>query len=466
MTADQKPPILRQYFRKHRLDPPGRHPDPPPRDISGPTPANRSRRDVLNLLECHACGHRVDMSKGKDRLQTLYSEWRVVLLCRKCLVGVESAVTCSYCFEGCGGDEEGSFRCGRCRRRVHKQCFFRYRGIAPWSYSCNSVCEEFEVCIDCWVPRTVARFRKVGKRRGRKRKKTMIREGEVDGECMVVENGGCVKSGTLTDGMGGADVEVTKKKRKKKKVAREVVLREKPVVLAIGSRGELKKKRRNSFNMYREMCGNDSNEVDIIEERNVLVSLLGNNGDALARASALANNGVNEDFELSEKMNLGDMESSVEEKAFSQSLADESATENNAEPDSGKRIDDCGTKMNWRCKYVDVEPSLEGEGSCSNGMRSECQCCWKSDKRASRGDDEKNHLKTDRFAFKYHRRSLLPMNSIVKKSLLVYHRKLQTASFSPLPNAAPMQPFPSCGCSYKKPYVVYQRKLLIRPQQF
>ncbi|KAI4342267.1 hypothetical protein MLD38_026910 [Melastoma candidum] len=444
MTADQKPPILRQYFRKHRLGPQRRPPDPPQRDISGPTTANRSRRDVLNLLECHACGHRVDMCKGKDRLQTLYSEWRVVLLCRKCLVGVESAVTCSYCFEGCGGDGEGSFRCSGCQRKVHKQCFFRYRGIAPWSYSCNGVREEFEVCIDCWVPRTVARFRNVGKRRGRKRKKKMIRESEVDWECLVVENGDFVKSRALTEGMGGADVEVTKKK-----VVREVVLREKPVVLAIGSRGELKKKRRNSFNMYREMCGNDSCEVDIIGDGNVSNSLPGNDADALARA------------ELSEKMNVGDMESSVEEKVFSQSLADESAMENNAEPDSGHRIIDCVTMINGQCKYADVGPSMEGEGSCLNGMRSECRCCWKSDKRACRGDDERNHLKTDRFALQYHRRSLLPMSSMINKSLLVYQRKSQTASSSLLPNVAPMQHFPSCRSTCKKPYVVYQRKLVI-----
>ncbi|GLT27310.1 hypothetical protein SLA2020_023170 [Shorea laevis] len=120
-------------------------PDPPP---------YKKTRDLPNLSECHSCNSRADVATGRNRIQFLYSEWRIVLLCRRCLSCVQSSEICSYCFKESSQD---CIYCSRCKHSVHKTCFLKFKSIAPWSYSCSGT--EFSVCVDCWVPDYIARRR-------------------------------------------------------------------------------------------------------------------------------------------------------------------------------------------------------------------------------------------------------------------------------------------------------------------
>ncbi|XP_019170081.1 PREDICTED: uncharacterized protein LOC109165671 [Ipomoea nil] len=113
----------------------------------------RITRDLPNLSDCHGCRTRVNHTNPKDRLQTLDSYWRIVLLCKKCIKFVSSAQICSYCFKETVNLD--CFTCGRCKRCIHKDCVLRYDHSSPWSYSCKERGPqlEFSVCIDCWVPK-------------------------------------------------------------------------------------------------------------------------------------------------------------------------------------------------------------------------------------------------------------------------------------------------------------------------
>lgn len=141
------------------------HSDPP-----------KKTRDLPNLNECHSCGFKIDVCTGKNKLRTLYSEWRVVLLCNKCFSSIESCKICSYCFSGTSSE---SLRCVQCRHSVHKSCFLKYKNVAPWSYSCLG--SEFSVCVDCWIPKHVEISRGRRIRRLRKMKNGMVeKKGRVD----------------------------------------------------------------------------------------------------------------------------------------------------------------------------------------------------------------------------------------------------------------------------------------------
>ncbi|EEF38616.1 conserved hypothetical protein [Ricinus communis] len=119
----------------------------------------KKTRDLPNLSECHSCGFRVDCcSNGKNndsssgRLQTLYSEWRIVLLCKICFFRVESCHICAYCFKDLSSSDNSClFRCPQCKRIIHRTCFSNYSNFAPWSFS-----SKFSVCVDCWVPKSIA----------------------------------------------------------------------------------------------------------------------------------------------------------------------------------------------------------------------------------------------------------------------------------------------------------------------
>lgn len=123
---------------------------------------SKKTRDSPNLSNCHGCGIRINYSNPKERLQTLDSVWRIVLLCKKCFKRVESGEVCSYCFNGmCEG---GSFRCSGCKRCVHKDCVVKFGRIPPWSYCCTSESRS-RVCIDCWVPKLLVKSTRVYSRR-------------------------------------------------------------------------------------------------------------------------------------------------------------------------------------------------------------------------------------------------------------------------------------------------------------
>ncbi|RDX82915.1 hypothetical protein CR513_36238, partial [Mucuna pruriens] len=136
-------------------------------------PPLKKTRDLPNLTECHACGFKVDVCTGKNRLRTLYSEWRVVLLCNKCFSSVESSQICSYCFSGTCPE---SFHCNQCRHSVHKACFLKYKNTAPWSYACLD--SEFSVCVDCWIPKPLAISRRRKRRvKGRENGRVILEKG-------------------------------------------------------------------------------------------------------------------------------------------------------------------------------------------------------------------------------------------------------------------------------------------------
>ncbi|XP_042492684.1 uncharacterized protein LOC122072178 [Macadamia integrifolia] len=108
----------------------------------------RKTRELPNISDCHACDAQMS-NKGKDKLLTLDSEWRVLLLCKKCFDGVESAKICSYCFLGVSEESAG---CRKCQRRIHRACILKYPGFVLCS---NSGSGSF-TCIDCWVPKSLA----------------------------------------------------------------------------------------------------------------------------------------------------------------------------------------------------------------------------------------------------------------------------------------------------------------------
>ncbi|CAA0831047.1 Unknown protein [Striga hermonthica] len=113
-------------------------------------PPEKRTRDQPNYSNCHCCGHRINSTNPRDRLQPLNSVWRIVLLCRKCRRNVHSGQTCPYCFRETGNSGE-FFTCSACERIIHGDCVNNYGNCAPWCYSGGGL-EGFSVCIDCWVP--------------------------------------------------------------------------------------------------------------------------------------------------------------------------------------------------------------------------------------------------------------------------------------------------------------------------
>ncbi|KAI4299048.1 hypothetical protein L6164_032544 [Bauhinia variegata] len=134
--------------------------------------AHKKTRDLPNLNECHACGFKVDVCNGKNGLQTLYSEWRIVLLCKKCYSSVESSQVCSYCFTETSAE---CFRCPQCKHSVHKKCLLMCKNDAPWSYCLG---KEFSVCVDCWIPESIAISRR------RLTSKKVSKRGRVDSKVL------------------------------------------------------------------------------------------------------------------------------------------------------------------------------------------------------------------------------------------------------------------------------------------
>lgn len=114
--------------------------------------SKRVTRDLPNLSDCHGCRVRINHTDPDDRLQTLDSFWRIVLLCKKCIRRFSSGQTCTYCFKNT--DDSDCLKCRCCKRRVHKDCVSRYGNSPPWSFSSSEARVEsgLFVCVDCWVP--------------------------------------------------------------------------------------------------------------------------------------------------------------------------------------------------------------------------------------------------------------------------------------------------------------------------
>ncbi|GER47167.1 DNAse I-like superfamily protein [Striga asiatica] len=128
LSSSSKPPSLSKlptgYAKLESNPKPGLTTVPPNSasysSAAPPPPPEKRTRDQPNYSNCHCCGHRINSTNPRDRLQPLNSVWRIVLLCRKCRRNVHSGQTCPYCFRGTGNSGGGL--------------------------------ERFSVCIDCWVP--------------------------------------------------------------------------------------------------------------------------------------------------------------------------------------------------------------------------------------------------------------------------------------------------------------------------
>lgn len=116
---------------------------------------------------------------------------------------MESSAICSYCFAKVS---EG-FRCSDCTRIIHKSCFLDYKSFAPWSYSCPG--SQFSVCIDCWIPKSLARNRLLKRKRNAKKGRKVVcalrcdrveEVGDITKPLQTAENG----SGSLRDRKKGS----------------------------------------------------------------------------------------------------------------------------------------------------------------------------------------------------------------------------------------------------------------------
>ncbi|KAJ6976617.1 hypothetical protein NC653_028696 [Populus alba x Populus x berolinensis] len=143
----------------------------------------KKTRDQPNLTECQSCGLRISSHK---RLEILYSEWRIILLCTKCFNLVESSRICSYCFRQ-SSDKTKCFRCCQCKRVVHKSCFAKRKAVTPWSYSSCDGGGDFSVCIDCWVPNSVASKRGGVCRDSKRNSGRVLGRSLEDANCVVQE---------------------------------------------------------------------------------------------------------------------------------------------------------------------------------------------------------------------------------------------------------------------------------------
>ncbi|KAI6701682.1 hypothetical protein NL676_016006 [Syzygium grande] len=248
----QKPAVVFRYARR-------------PRQLGCPTPqssgnvkssaasAPKKTRDLPNLSQCHACGFRIDLVDGKNRLQPLYSEWRIVLLCKKCLIWVDSSVICSYCFSETSGE---CFRCCVCRRRVHKNCFLKYKNVAPWSYSCSG--SEFSVCVDCWVPKSMVRVNGASKRRSNGRAVCGL------GRPRLLEDGDCAMK-SLEDVVKDANCAVELKNaaacKAKEKAQKKVAVATRAVELATDALDKVANKDASSLLLCKERGGDCDDKV-------------------------------------------------------------------------------------------------------------------------------------------------------------------------------------------------------------
>ncbi|GAB4855725.1 hypothetical protein Ancab_024369 [Ancistrocladus abbreviatus] len=233
---------------------------PPPPSLHPPTAAaaKKKTRELPNLSDCHCCNRRINTTNPKQRLRTLNSEWRIILLCKQCYKLVESAQLCSYCLTGPGktsasaaAEEEGDrFRqCPRCERRVHTDCIAKYSKLAPWCFlpgggggGGGAACScTFFVCIDCWMPKSLEnnnfRDHKVCGGRARRDGKTMA-DSCSPGNSRV-SDGHPVKRKSLEVEANEADC-VAKKKtavaiEAKDKAMRKAVVARRAVELAYGA---------------------------------------------------------------------------------------------------------------------------------------------------------------------------------------------------------------------------------------
>lgn len=351
----------------------------------------KKTRDLPNLSECHSCGFQFDSCAGKNRLQTLYSEWRIVLLCKICFARVESSQLCSYCFKG---SSDNCFHCCECKRIIHKDCFLDYASVAPCSFSSSN----FSVCVDCWVPKSVAAKR--ASLRPSNRKKSAVLG---FGDCQIKSPEDVVRE---------ANSAVHRKIEADAK-ARELAEEK---ALAARRAAELTKVALDSMSLGDDN-GSPAAGIDDVElalqlhqavnsSSSILKNMCSVNSCCLAIQKSLVSSGKS----------VSDPSICVRVSGYGSSI--------NMDCLDHKRFDDSWIRPNAKDSNAEAQ-FKEGEGSCSNRvMYSESQSCrkWNSqvvpaDERCngkpagylskynrSATRDERYHAKPDRYLFKYTRR--------------------------------------------------------------
>ncbi|KAK7328211.1 hypothetical protein VNO77_22313 [Canavalia gladiata] len=212
-------------------------------------PPLKKTRDLPNLTECHGCGFKIDVCTGKNRLRTLFSEWRVVLLCKQCFSSVESSRICSYCFSGTSPD---SFRCTKCQHSVHRSCFIKYKHAAPWSYACLG--SEFSVCVDCWIPKPL----EISRRR-RRRNSVMIEKKDgvmlETGSSKILRGGNLVRSmeDVIEDAKHAMEKKVETANRAREDATKKAMMARRAVELANNALSLIANREESSLNLPPKM---------------------------------------------------------------------------------------------------------------------------------------------------------------------------------------------------------------------
>lgn len=392
------------------------------------SPPQKKTRDLPNLTECHACGFKVDVCTGKNRLRTLYSEWRVVLLCNKCFSCVESSQICSYCFSETSSE---SFRCIQCRHSVHRSCFFKYKDVAPWSYSCLG--SEFSICVDCWIPKPVA----ISRRRIRKLRSGAIeKKGRVllqKGNSRVLGGGNLVRSmeDVVKDANRAVEKKVEAAARARDMAMKKAVVARRAVELANNALSLVPNREESTLNedslyphlnslprISKSCCLLNTSYLDAPKRWTFSV-------DSLYKTSNSRNaSGCDNKHEVSndDKLYEDSRRSLCEPSVSMGSLDTDSSTDLNhlcmgrCDMETSPRDGECTAEFD--VEETGEELLKEGEGSCSDrpinfsGEDSGLEHDRKQADSALHGEERRNGLR-DRYFLKYSRRYCLVKPNLV-----------------------------------------------------
>ena len=355
----------------------------------------KKTRDLPNLTECHACGFKIDVCTGKNKLQTLYSEWRVVLLCKKCFSCVKSSQICSYCFSESSSD---SLRCVKCKNSVHKNCFLKNKNVAPWSYSC--VGSEFSVCVDCWVPKHVEVSRRRKMRSLRKVKSgVIVKKGRVD---LVKESSRVLKGGNLMRSMEDVAKDANQKVKKKVEAAtrardvasKKAVAARRAVELANKTLNTVANREEGTLNLPSKM-----DPVKVVGCSNLAFDLRLNNSPMISKSCCLLNTNASKRWTFSVDSSCKTSNSRSASGSL-RSLDSDSSTDLSC-PCMG-RCDMITSPKDGEC----TAELKEGEGSCSDRLinLSGENSALHGEERSDRYFFKYVRRKSDRYFFKYSRR--------------------------------------------------------------
>ncbi|KAJ8640242.1 hypothetical protein MRB53_016936 [Persea americana] len=89
------------------------------------------------LSNCHSRS-----THANTTLQTLASQWRIILLFPNCITSIESFEICSYCFSKVSISPSDGIDCSSYDCRVHNSC------LSFLPTASNSF-----ICVDCWEPK-------------------------------------------------------------------------------------------------------------------------------------------------------------------------------------------------------------------------------------------------------------------------------------------------------------------------